>query len=89
MYIPVYVHVHLYMVHVCTNGVEYRLQITYMEGSSSLCACIITFAPSFMCMVIGDIYTIMSITACARRRLGIRMHLYIYMYICTYIRITT
>ena len=77
MYIPVHVHsnihvhVDLYMVHVCTNGVEYGLQITYMEGPSSLFACVMTFAPPFMCMVIGDIHTIMSITACARRRLGI------------------
>ena len=41
----IHVHVDLYMVHVCTNGVEYRLQITYMEGSSSL----------FVCVMIHDI----------------------------------
>ena len=45
----VHVHVHLYMVHVCTNGVKYRLQITYMEGSSSLFAC--------TCIIIHDICT--------------------------------
>ena len=31
---------HLYMVHVCSNGVKYGLQITYIEGSSSLFACV-------------------------------------------------
>ena len=41
----VYVHVH---VQVCTNGVEYGLQITYIEGSSSL----------FACVMIHDICTI-------------------------------
>ena len=87
MYIPVHVHsnihvhVDLYMVHVCTNGVEYRLKITYIEGPSSLFACVMTFAPPFMWMVIGDIYTIMSITACARRRVQICIRRYVCMYI--------
>ena len=35
-----YIRTYLYMVHVCTNGVEYRLQITYIEGPSSLFACV-------------------------------------------------
>ena len=68
-------------VHVCTNGVEYGLQITYIEGPSSLFACVMTFAPPFMCMVIGDIYTIMSITACARRRIQICIRRCVRMYV--------